>query len=32
MIEEQRLYAMRSKMVATARELDQSGAQLMRLS
>jgi flagellar basal-body rod protein FlgF len=32
MIEEQRLFAMRSKLVSTARQLDESGAQLMRLS
>ena len=32
MIEEQRLYAMRSKMVSTARQLDENGARLMRLS
>ena len=32
MIEEQRLFAMRSKLVSTAKELDQSSAQLMRLS
>lgn len=32
MIEAQRLFAMRSKLVGTARELDESGAQLMRLS
>ena len=32
MIEEQRLFAMRSKLVSTARQLDESGAQLMRLT
>ncbi|MEL7691696.1 flagellar basal body rod protein FlgF [Citromicrobium bathyomarinum] len=32
MIEEQRLFAMRSKLVSTARDLDESGAQLMRLT
>ncbi|MBD58625.1 MAG: flagellar biosynthesis protein FlgF [Citromicrobium sp.] len=32
MIEEQRLFAMRSKLVTTARQLDESGAQLMRLT
>lgn len=31
MIDAQRLFAMRSKMIATAREIDESGAQLMRL-
>ena len=31
MIEAQRLFAMRSKMISTAREIDESGAQLMRL-
>lgn len=32
MIEAQRSFAMRSKILGTARELDQSGAQLMRLT
>jgi len=32
MIENQRLFDMRTKLVATARELDQGGASLMRLS
>lgn len=32
MIDQQRLYAMRSKLVGTARELDEDGARLMRLS
>ena len=32
MIENQRLFEMRTKLVATARELDQGGASLMRLS
>ena len=32
MIDQQRLFAMRGKLVSTARELDESGAQLMRLS
>ncbi len=32
MIDAQRLFAMRSKMITTAREIDESGAQLMRLS
>lgn len=31
MIDAQRLFAMRSKVIATAREIDESGAQLMRL-
>lgn len=31
MIDAQRLYAMRSKVIATARDVDESGAQLMRL-
>ena len=31
MIDQQRLFAMRSKLVSTARDLDESGAQLMRL-
>ena len=31
MIEAQRLFAMRSKIVSTAKEIDESGAQLMRL-
>ena len=31
MIDAQRLFAMRSKLIATAKELDESGAQLMRL-
>src|SRR5690554_5457368 len=31
MIEAQRLYSMRSKLIATARDVDESGAQLMRL-
>ena len=31
MIEAQRLFAMRSKLVSTAKEIDESGAQLMRL-
>ncbi len=32
MIDAQRLFAMRSKLIATARECDEGGAQLMRLS
>ncbi len=32
MIDAQRIFAMRSKLVATAREVDESGSQLMRLS
>lgn len=32
MIDQQRLFEMRTKLVATARELDESGASLMRLS
>lgn len=32
MVESQRLYDMRTKFIATARELDERGAQLMRLS
>lgn len=32
MVEAQRLYDMRTKLVATAKELDEGGAQLMRLS
>lgn len=32
MIDAQRLFEMRSKLIATAREVDQGGAQLMRLS
>ena len=32
MIEAQRLYEMRTKLVATARELDEGGAQLMRIN
>ena len=32
MIDQQRLFAMRGKLVGTARELDESGAQLMRLA
>ena len=32
MIEAQRLYDMRTKLVSTARELDERGAQLMRIS
>jgi len=32
MIDAQRLFAMRSKLIATARDVDESGAQLMRLS
>lgn len=32
MIEAQRSFAMRSKVISTARQLDESGAQLMRLS
>ena len=31
MIDAQRLFAMRSKVISTAREIDESGAQLMRL-
>jgi flagellar basal-body rod protein FlgF len=31
MIDAQRLYAMRSKVISTARDIDESGAQLMRL-
>jgi len=31
MIDAQRLFAMRSKLISTAREIDESGAQLMRL-
>jgi flagellar basal-body rod protein FlgF len=31
MIDAQRLFAMRSKLLSTAKDLDQSGAQLMRL-
>jgi flagellar basal-body rod protein FlgF len=31
MIDAQRLYAMRSKLIATARDVDEGGAQLMRL-
>ena len=31
MIDAQRRFAMRSKVIATAREIDESGAQLMRL-
>lgn len=31
MIDQQRLFAMRGKLVSTARELDENGAQLMRL-
>ena len=31
MIDAQRLFAMRSKLIATARDVDESGAQLMRL-
>lgn len=31
MIDAQRLFAMRSKLITTAREIDESGAQLMRL-
>ena len=32
MIDAQRLFAMRSKLIATARDVDESGAQLMRMS
>jgi flagellar basal-body rod protein FlgF len=32
MVEAQRLYDMRTKLVATAKELDEGGASLMRLS
>lgn len=32
MVEQQRLFAMRTKLLTTARELDESGAQLMRLN
>jgi flagellar basal-body rod protein FlgF len=32
MIDAQRLFAMRSKLIATARDVDEGGAQLMRLS
>ena len=32
MVEAQRLYDMRTKLVATAKELDEHGAQLMRIS
>ena len=32
MIEAQRSFEMRTKLIATARDLDESGAQLMRLS
>lgn len=32
MIDAQRLYAMRSKLIATARDVDEGGAQLMRMS
>ena len=32
MVESQRLYDMRTKFIATARELDERGAQLMRMS
>ena len=32
MIDAQRLYAMRSKLIATARDVDEGGAQLLRLS
>lgn len=32
MIEAQRLFAMRSKLIATARDVDEGGAQLMRMS
>ena len=32
MVEAQRLYDMRTKLVSTARELDERGAQLMRIS
>jgi flagellar basal-body rod protein FlgF len=31
MIDAQRLFAMRSKLIATARDVDEGGAQLMRL-
>jgi flagellar basal-body rod protein FlgF len=31
MVEAQRLYDMRTKLVATAKELDEGGAQLMRI-
>ena len=32
MIDAQRLFAMRSKLISTARDIDESGAQLMRMS
>ena len=32
MIESQRLFDMRTKLISTAREIDQGGASLMRLS
>jgi flagellar basal-body rod protein FlgF len=32
MIDAQRLFAMRSKLIATARDIDESGAQLMRMN
>ena len=32
MIDAQRLFDMRSKLIATARDCDQAGAQLMRMS
>ena len=32
MIDQQRLFEMRTKLVTTARELDESGASLMRLN
>ena len=32
MIDAQRLYAMRSKLIATARDVDEGGAQLLRMS
>ena len=32
MVEAQRLYDMRTKLVATAKELDEGGAQLMRIT
>ena len=32
MIEQQRLFAMRSKLVGTARDIDEAGAQLLRLT
>jgi flagellar basal-body rod protein FlgF len=32
MVEAQRLYEMRTQLIATARDIDQGGAQLMRLS